>query len=96
MISFEWDEQKAKSNVLKHSVDFFEASTVFLDEDSLLISDPDHSIGEERFLILGLSKKGNLLVVSHCYKQKENIIRIISARKANKKEARDYYFRRAN
>ena len=96
MISFEWDEQKATSNIAKHKVDFFEAMTVFFDDYSLVIYDPDHSQSEERFLILGLSNKGNVLVVSHCYRKQEETIRIISARKANKKEAKQYYLRKTN
>ena len=96
MLSFEWDKEKEKKNLIKHKIDFSEASTVFLDEEGLLMSDPDHSKNEERYLLLGMSNKGNILIVSHCYRGKEEIIRIISARKANKREARSYIDRKVN
>lgn len=74
----------------KHDVSFEEASTVFYDENALLISDPDHSDSEERFIILGMSAAANLLVVCHCFRQSETVIRIISARKATRTEANQY------
>ena len=96
MLSFEWDKEKEKNNLIKHKVDFNEASTVFLDEEGLLMSDPDHSREEERYLLLGISNKGNILIISHCYRNSEEVIRIISARKANKREIETYVSRKVN
>jgi len=90
-ICFEWDENKNKKNRSKHNISFEEALTVFEDEEALVIDDPDHSEDEERFIILGLSKKANLLVVCHCYRASDTVIRIISARKATTIEAKQYY-----
>lgn len=91
MIKFEWDENKNEINKRKHQISFEEASTVFYDEEALMISDYEHSEQEERFVILGNSSKANLLVVCHCYRQSETVIRIISARKATKNEKHQYY-----
>ena len=66
---FQWDENKNESNIVKHGVSFDEASTVFDDEEAIFISDPDHSVGEERFLLLGLSSREKILVVCHCYRE---------------------------
>ncbi|GHU23936.1 hypothetical protein FACS1894172_13120 [Spirochaetia bacterium] len=85
-----WDSDKEKINISKHKVSFEEAKSVFFDPNAKIIHDPDHSIEEERFIILGLSKKLNLLVVCHCYKENEDIIRIITARKATKQETGQY------
>lgn len=90
-LKFEWDENKNQINRHKHKISFSEAKTVFYDENALLIDDPDHSEEEERFIILGLSNKANLLVVCHCYRVSDTIIRIISARKATTKETKQYY-----
>jgi len=90
-LKFEWDENKNTINKAKHKVSFEEAQSVFYDPDALLIDDPDHSIFEERFIILGVSAKSNLLVVCHCYRQSETVIRIISARPATKREAGQYH-----
>ena len=90
-INFEWDENKNRINKWKHNVSFEEAKTVFYDEEALVIDDPDHSEQEERFIILGQSNKANLLVVCHCYRVSDTIIRIISARKATKTETRQYF-----
>lgn len=90
MIQFEWDSKKAAVNQVKHGVSFDEAQTVFYDESALLISDPDHSEDEERFVLLGLSRMARLLIVVHCYREDEEKIRIISARKATKKESIQY------
>lgn len=90
-IKFEWDENKNIINRKKHKISFEEAQTVFYDEEALLINDPEHSQEEERFIILGQSLKANLLVVCHCYRESETVIRIISARKATKNEAIQYY-----
>ena len=93
-IRFEWDENKNSINKSKHNISFEEAETVFYDEKALLISDPDHSEEEERFIILGFSSLANLLVVCHCYRENEELIRIISARKATKNEEKFYTARR--
>lgn len=87
---FEWDEQKSAINKIKHGISFEEACSVFQDPHALIIPDPDHSNDEERFVILGLSEKLNVLVVCHCYRNDEQTIRIISARKATKTERRYY------
>ncbi|MFH2060070.1 MAG: BrnT family toxin [Pseudomonadota bacterium] len=92
-IIFEWDDAKNKSNRTKHGVSFEEAQSVFFDESAIQFDDPDHSIDEERFLLLGFSQRLKVLVVCHCYRSNESIIRIISARKATKKEQK-VYFRR--
>lgn len=90
ILKFEWDENKNEINKQKHKISFEEAQTVFYDEEALVIDDPEHSIEEERFIILGFSKSANLLVVCHCYRESDSIIRIISARKATKNEERYY------
>ena len=91
MLRFEWDPQKNLTNQKKHGVSFEEASTVFEDVNALVISDPEHSEDEERFVILGFSVRANLLVVCHCYRASESVIRIISARRATKNESRQYH-----
>lgn len=88
MLSFEWDIEKAKSNEQRHSISFEEASTAFADPLSLTIHDPLHSEDEERFILIGTSHKNRTLVVVHT--ERDDNIRIISARKATKKE-RSYY-----
>jgi uncharacterized DUF497 family protein len=87
---FEWDPNKASSNIKKHGVSFEEAISVFYDDYGRLISDPDSSIGEERFILLGRSAQFNTIVVCHCYKEQNESIRIISARKADKRERTQY------
>lgn len=89
-IRFEWDESKNQINQRKHGISFEEASTVFYDEEALVRDDPEHSEMEERFVILGFSSKANLLVVCHCYRASETVIRIISARKATRTESKFY------
>ncbi len=89
-IKFDWDKNKATKNLVKHKVSFEEAQSVFDDDNARLIFDPDHSEDEDRFILLGLSYSLKVLVVVHCYKDEENIIRLISARKATKKEAINY------
>ncbi|MCF6244212.1 MAG: BrnT family toxin [Sulfurovum sp.] len=89
-IHFEWDESKARSNELKHNVSFTEATSVFYDELAVEFEDIEHSVDEERFLLLGLSHKLKLLLICHCYKDDTGNIRIISARKATKNEAKHY------
>jgi uncharacterized protein len=90
---FEWDDKKNASNKRKHGVSFEDAQTVFFDENAIEFDDPDHSIQEKRFILLGLSQSLKVLVVCHCYRSEESEIRIISARKATKKE-QGVYFRR--
>ena len=85
-----WDEDKNRENILKHKISFEEAQTVFYDPEGKIIADPDHSSEEDRFIILGLSKMLRLLVVCHCYRENDEIIRIISARKATKNESKQY------
>ncbi|RXJ69177.1 hypothetical protein CRV08_03995 [Halarcobacter ebronensis] len=89
-IQFSWDEKKAKANLEKHKISFDEAKTVFDDDNARLIYDPDHSEDEDRFILLGLSYKLKVLTVVHCYRDSENNIRIISARKSTKKEEKQY------
>ncbi|HQB07946.1 MAG TPA: BrnT family toxin [Rectinema sp.] len=90
-ITFAWDPRKDLINQAKHEgVDFEEAKSVFYDENARLIFDPVHSSDEDRFVILGLSAKLRLLVVCHCYRESDSIIRIISARKATRKEKATY------
>jgi uncharacterized DUF497 family protein len=88
MLGFEWDPDKASHNLKKHGVSFEEASTVFFDALSLTIPDPDHSNGEVRQLMLGRSVYGQLLVVS--FTERWELIRIISSRKASRREVRQY------
>ena len=85
-IKFEWDKRKNRANQKKHGISFEEAETIFADERALLIHDPDHSEDEERFILLGLSMKFRMLVVCHCYRSSDEVIRIISARKAEQHE----------
>ncbi len=87
-LHFDWDSNKAKDNIGKHAVSFGEAATVFHDPLSVFIPDTVHSNNEERFLLLGLSERGRLLVVSHT--DREEIIRIISARLATANERKTY------
>ncbi len=86
---FEWDDKKDASNQQKHSISFDEAKTVFSDQFARLIADPDHSDEEDRFILLGTSIHSKLLIVCHCIRSDE-LIRIISARKANKRERAIY------
>jgi uncharacterized DUF497 family protein len=89
-LRFEWDQRKAATDVGKHGVSFEEARTVFFDEDALLRPDEDHSDDEDRFLLLGLSSRLRVLIVCHCYREQDEIIRVISARKANPIERSQY------
>ncbi len=89
-ITFEWNDRKAAENRKKHGVSFAEATSVFLDENARLILDPEHSADEDRFVLLGLSIQLRLLVVMHCYQEEDDLIRIISARKARRSERRQY------
>jgi len=85
-----WDEKKNQDNIINHKVSFQEAETVFFDPNARIIHDPDNSTEEDRFIILGISKLLKLLVVCHCYREDDELIRIITARKATKKETKEY------
>jgi uncharacterized protein len=87
-LTFEWDEDKAATNLKKHKVSFEEAKTIFNDEFSLTTGDPDHSADEDRFIDIGTSEQGQLLVV--VYTEREKRIRIISCRKATAPERKAY------
>jgi len=93
-VRFEWDSKKEEINQRKHGVSFKEAQSVFLDDEALLIPDPDHSRDEDRFILLGLSQKIRLLLVCHCYKENDQVIRLFSARKADKAETIIYASKR--
>lgn len=87
---FAWNEYKARANRRKHGISFEEATAVFDDPHARTIFDSEHSEDEDRFILLGMSSKTRLLVVCHCFLEKEGIIRIISARKANGQETETY------
>ncbi len=89
-ITCEWNSHKASENARKHGVSFDEAKSAFLDENARLIVDDEHSDDEDRFILLGLSIQLRLLVVVHCHRESDNVIRIISARKADRFERRQY------
>lgn len=89
-LRFEWDPAKARSNLKKHAVSFDEACSVFADERARLIADPDHSEDEDRFILLGLSIRLRLLVVCHCCRTGQSVVRIISARRATVRESQSY------
>lgn len=88
--AFEWDEWKNEINIKKHGISFPETQTVFYDENAVEFDDPDHSTFEERFLIIGMSQYEKICIISHCYRDEGDTIRIISARRATKKE-REFY-----
>jgi uncharacterized DUF497 family protein len=90
MIEFEWDSAKAAANFRKHGVSFEEARSVFYDEFAVQFFDEDHSADEERFLLLGMSTGARLLLVCHCERMAGQIVRIVSARKATKRESAFY------
>ncbi|MFO8056348.1 MAG: BrnT family toxin [bacterium] len=90
---FEWDNEKAVTNRRKHAVSFEEAATVFRDANSITIHDPDHGDNEDRWVTMGISETGRLLIVCHTFREEDVdmvIIRIISSRKANKRELHIY------
>ena len=89
-IKFEWDENKNRINQHKHGISFEDAKTVFYDENAMLFDDPEHSREEERFLIIGITDREKICIVSHCYRDQEGTIRIISAREATKNEKKTY------
>lgn len=90
MLRFDWDERKNKRNRVKHGVWFEEAQSVFDDPRARLFYDPEHSEEEDRFILLGMSSAGRALIVIHCYRESDSLIRIISSRRATKKEVRFY------
>ena len=90
-IEFEWNPAKAKANLKKHGVAFEEAATVFFDDRAVEFYDDSHSDWEDRILLLGLSTKLGLLLVCHCYRESDSIIRIVSARKATRNESKLYH-----
>jgi uncharacterized DUF497 family protein len=90
MIEFEWDAVKARSNLRKHGVSFEEARSVFYDEYARQFFDHEHSNTEERFIMLGMSDRSRILVVCHCERDGEGVIRLISARKATSSERKHY------
>ena len=89
-LRFEWDKAKNEANQEKHGVSFEEARTAFSDERGLLLDDLDHSEEEDRFILLGVSAALRTLVVCHSYRDRDDVIRIISARKANRQERAEY------
>ncbi len=89
-LSFVWDPAKDSANQAKHGISFDEAKTAFFDDFARVIADPEHSELEERLILLGMSIKLNVLVVCHCYFEKEHTVRIISARKADPSERAQY------
>lgn len=90
MIEFEWDTAKAAANLKKHQVSFEEAKSVFYDEFAVQFFDEEHSSEEDRFLLLGLNSEAKLLLVCHCEREHGQVIRIISARRATKRESAFY------
>ena len=93
-LTFVWDERKDRVNQRKHGISFAEARTVFYDENAREYADPDHSAGGERFILLGVSGRLRVLVVCHCYRESESVIRIISARRAQRNEEEAYWSKR--
>ena len=93
-IQFEWDRRKERANFKNHGVSFEEARTAFYDENAIQFYDPDHSDEEDRFILLGLSMKPQVLVVCHCFRERETTIRIISARRADRDEELEYWRQR--
>lgn len=90
-LSFVWHERKNLANQRKHGVSFEEAQTAFLDERARVFFDPDHSEDEDRFILLGMSFQVRVLVVCHCYRGNDLVVRIISARRADSREEEDYW-----
>jgi len=93
-LRFEWDKKKERINIKKHGISFEEARTAFYDEQAIQFFDPDHSEDEDRFLLLGMSFKLRILIVCHCFRESETVIRLFSARKADKEEEQEYWRRR--
>ncbi|MBI1945078.1 MAG: BrnT family toxin [Deltaproteobacteria bacterium] len=94
-LRFEWDARKANANLRKHGVAFEEAQTAFFDDNALVMADPAHSTVEDRFVLLGATAASKLVVVCHCYRGSNDVIRLISARCANRQEIATYRERSA-
>lgn len=94
-LRFEWDDSKNAANLRKHGISFAEAQSAFYDEQAIVFSDPDHSDVEDRFILLGLSIKVRVVVVCHCFRESETVVRLISARKADTGEEGDYWSSRS-
>ena len=94
-LRFEWHAAKNRSNVDKHGISFEEARTAFYDENARVFFDPDHSEDEDRFILLGLSVRLRALVVCHCFRESGSVVRIISARRADRTEEREYWRRKS-
>ena len=92
-LRFSWDPRKARLNERLHGISFEAAKTAFLDENAILLDDPDHSDREERFLLIGLCLTARVIVISHCLREEGTVIRIISARKATPTERTQYWER---
>lgn len=90
MLRFEWDEKKNKQNRSKHGIWFEEAQSVFDDGNGRMFLDSEHSDDEDRFVLIGMNSSVRILVVVHCYRESDSIVRIISARKATKREIKFY------
>jgi len=90
-LRFEWDDRKEKTNIRNHGISFDEVRTVFYDENAIQFFDPDHSEDEDRFILLGMSFKLRIIVVCHCFRENETVVRMISARKADKNEEHEYW-----
>ena len=93
-LSFEWDDRKESTNRKKHGISFEEARTAFYDDNALVFFDPDHSDDEDRFILLGLSFRPQVVVVCQCFRESESIVRLVSARKADKGEEHEYWRQR--
>lgn len=93
-LTFEWDDRKERANIKKHGLSFEEARTAFYDENAIVFFDPEHLEDEDRFILLGLSFKPRVVVVCHCFRESESIIRLVSARKADKSEEQEYWRQR--
>ena len=91
LLIFEWNKKKENTNIKKHGISFQEARTTFYDENAIQFYDPDHSKDEDRFILLGTNYKLNTLVICHCFRKEETVVRIISARKADKDETQAYW-----
>jgi uncharacterized DUF497 family protein len=92
-LRFKWDKKKEKINIKKHGISFEEARSVFYDEKAIQFFDPDHSEDEDRFILLGISFKLRILVVCHCFRESKIVVRLVSARKADKDEQKEYWRR---
>jgi hypothetical protein len=89
-LRFEWDLRNSRANKAKHGVSFEEARTAFFDENARVIADPEHSVGEERYILLGVSVQLRVLVVRHVFREADQVVRFISARRADPSERNQY------